>query len=314
MDYKNKYLKYKFKYLQLKKGGSYIFTDLNKNDNNDKDDNNKDDNNKDDNNKEHFLTDIIDDDIIDEDAKNNFLTDILDVDDDIDFDLSDLLDESGINLKRRDLTCCSFYNPTDCKNTVPIIPKLICNEEIGFNNIFSTCWLLSILYIFFFSDSTSNCVQYIIYHAENIINTESNNFLLLLEYFPDLAMNSKLDIFIKSIKSRFNNKVYEKMNPIKIKTENIITDWLNQESPEDPRLRPWRREISANIELNLEIEISDLFNLQDRVQHGLLYKNKSQYDNIPLPNYGADAPFSFCVSNILSCLLLNKLTRLFRCA
>ncbi len=121
-----------------------------------------------------------------------------------------------------------------------------------------------------------------------------------------MAINDKLDTFIQSIKNRFNNKVYEKENPQEIETENTITDWLNQE--EDPPLRYFRRELSANMELDLGIEINDLFNLEDIVKHGKIYRLKI-IDDMQSPLYGGAAPFSFCVSNILSCLLLNKLVK-----
>ena len=275
MNYKKKYLKYKFKYLNLKKkGGSNEITttlvedpyeagfDLTK-----------------------FLYKFKDD---ISDTEHNF-SDL--IDDDTKYQIIQTINLSeNIHLLLPDITCCSFYN---CTNTLPIIPKLICDSTIGFNNAFGTCWLLSILQIFFFSDSTSNCVQHVIINKDNITRRDTSEFNLLLLHFPEIANNIKLNNFIEAIKHRFINKVYEK-NLYKVQDDKLPSRRLS-------------RQISFELELDLGILINEMFNFHDNVQHGILYKNKTSTDNIKKPIYGGDTPLSFCVSNILGCLLLNRL-------
>lgn len=172
-------------------------------------------------------------------------------------------------------------------------PIINCDPTIGFNNMFGTCWLVSLLYIYFFSNSTSNCVQTNIY---NVITPETHQYKLLLKYFSEIAKNPVLFEFMNNIKKQFNNKKDSILH--KSESYNKLQSQLihGTHYDESGRITENRKVLFDKLYMETEEDLGKL---------SFKFMDKQTNNN----KYGGSLLLSFIISNILSCLLLNKLTK-----
>ena len=158
--------------------------------------------------------------------------------------------------------------------------KYICNYNVGFNNRFGTCWFISILLIFLFSDITSQDVQ------ENL-HLKNYNFTLLNECFTKLNTDTKI-----------KSTIIELLNNIKLRLDNkmaqctLLSNEHNEVDVEKP-VRQLLKQTSIICELELGTNLYNILNM------------KIDKEN---PIFGASIIAIYTITNILSCVLLNNFT------
>ena len=161
-----------------------------------------------------------------------------------------------------------------------------CN--IHFNNNLDTCWTISIFMIFIFSDSTSKCVQNKLFSVScsDIVNDKLSNcllkFLLPIEFY---AKQDKIILLLNLLIKRFN---------IKVNDQHLNNTYSSQHHN---RQHIYTRQRSESEQL--EDEFSKIF-----------FNLLNKYDNIKKQYYHGGPYEIFFLTNILSCLLLQKLIKL----
>ena len=177
----------------------------------------------------------------------------------------------------------------------PIMAQPLCIEEYGekkigcdipFNNKHGTCWLISILVIFFYGDSSSTCVQ----HKLNttIINEEN---IRLLNYILPNSIVKQYDDGQRNIEEEFTNLMNKLQHIYRIKR----ADELKLSTSEDST--PRTRQVLSD---QLETDFTKLFIL-------LLDDTRKQNKIDTTNRFGANIQHEFFLVNILSCLFLNRL-------
>ena len=158
--------------------------------------------------------------------------------------------------------------------------------SIPFNNKHGTCWLISILVIFFYGDSSSTCVQ----HKLNTTIINEENIILLNYILPNDIVKQYYDKQ-RNIEEEFINLMNKLQHIYRIKR----ADELKLSTSEDST--PKHRQVLSD---ELETDFTKLFIL-------LLDDTHKQRKIDTQNRYGVNIQHEFFLVNILSCLFLNRL-------
>ena len=141
--------------------------------------------------------------------------------------------------------------------------KLNCNMELF--NRFGTCWMIAIFVVFILSDSTSECVQYLLFNMSNndIINSETN--ILLKSILPEKIFGKAKEIFglISYIKLKFGIKIDDITHCANTLDNNLSTDNLSTDNLSTDNYNPascaLRRHFSEVYEKDFAEIVYELF-------------------------------------------------------
>ena len=180
-------------------------------------------------------------------------------------------------------------------------PIIKCDNNIGFSNHSKSCWIIALQSIFFFSDSTRNCVQYKLYNdsVESLIQNK------LLEDFLPFYLDDKkelMTLLLIDIKAKFDNKITDQIEIEQAKVDNIKYSRGEYETVEFSEFN----ELSEDLPLSPPkfVREKSFFDEKSYNEHyfELFYNDKNTRNSY----YGTDID-TFFMSNIFSTLFLNKL-------